>query len=309
MLIMRPLLVFMVAAAASVAQETPTFRSGTALVRVDVQVVEKGRPVTGLTSGDFVLRDEGAVRPIEYFGQESEPVQLVLLLDVSGSMGRVLREMAAVGRKALSTLKGDDQVAVGVFARRSKILVELTEEKDLAVRALQEAPLERDMGAGTSINDALLSVAEYLRRQSGWAGRRALVLLTDNGGMHYQTPDEKVLEALAGVDAVVNAIVPAGVKPLPEQPASPERNPDFTPANVFRLAEETGGEVLRTDKAGVRFGELVERVRLRYTLGLRAAAAPAGTFRRLDVQLSAEALRRYPKAVVRARAGYFTTRQ
>jgi len=299
----------MVAAAASVAQETPTFRSGTALVRVDVQVVEKGRPVAGLTAGDFVLRDEGAVRPIEYFGQETEPVQLVLLLDVSGSMGRVLREMAAVGRKALSTLKSDDQVAVGVFARRSKILVELTEEKDLAVRALQEAPLERDMGAGTSINDALLSVAEYLRQQSGWAGRRALVLLTDNGGMHYQTPDEKVLEALAGVDAVVNAIVPAGVKPLPEQAESPERNPDFTPANVFRLAEETGGEVLRTDKAGVRFGELVERVRLRYTLGLRAAAAPAGTFRRLDVQLTAEAQRRYPKAVVRARAGYFTTRQ
>ena len=299
----------MVAGAACLAQETPTFRSGTALVRVDVQVVEKGRAVTGLTAGDFVLRDEGAVRPIEYFGQEAEPVQLVLLLDVSGSMGRVLREMAAVGRKALSALKGDDQVAVAVFARRSKILVELTEEKDLAVRALQEAPLERDLGAGTSINDALLAVAEYLRRQAGWAGRRALVLLTDNGGMHYQTPDEKVLEALAGVDAVVNAIVPAGVKPLPEQAASSDRNPDFTPANVFRLAEETGGEVLRTDNAGARFAELVERVRLRYTLGLKAAAAPAGTFRRLDVQLSADAQRRYPKAVVRARAGYFTTRQ
>ena len=299
----------MVAAAASFAQETPTFRSGTALVRVDVQVVEKGRSVTGLTAGDFVLRDEGAVRPIEYFGQESEPVQLVLLLDVSGSMGRLLREMAAAGREALSTLKSDDQVAVGVFARRFKLLTEFTEEKDLAVRALQEAPLERDMGAGTSINDALLAVVEYLRGHTGWAGRRALVLLTDNGGMHYQTPDEKVLEALAGVDAVVNAIVPAGVKPPGEQKPSADRNPDFTPANVFRLAEETGGEVLRTDKAGPRFSELVERVRLRYTLGLKAAPAPVGTFRRLDVQLSADAQRRYPKALVRARAGYFATRQ
>ena len=299
----------MVAAAASLAQETPTFRSGTALVRVDVQVVEKGQSVTGLKAGDFVLRDEGVVRPIEYFGQETEPVQLVLLLDVSGSMGRVLREMAAVGRKALSTLKSDDQVAVGIFARRSKILTELTEDRELAVRALQEAPLERDMGAGTSINDALLAVAEYLRQQAGWAGRRALVLLTDNGGMHYQTPDEKVLEALAGVDAVLNAIVPAGVKPLKEQAAAPNRNPDFTPANVFRLAEETGGEVLRADKAGERFSELVERVRLRYSLGLKAAGAPAGTFRRLEVELSADAQRRYPKAVVRARAGYFATRQ
>lgn len=299
----------MVAASVGWAQETPTFRSGTALVRVDVQVLEKGHSVTGLTAGDFVIRDEGAVRPIEYFGQETEPVQLLLLLDVSGSMGRVLREMAAVGRKALSTLKSDDQVAVGVFARRSKILVELTEEKDLAVRALQEAPLERDMGAGTSINDALLAVAEYLRQQAAWAGRRALVLLTDNGGMHYQTPDETVLEALAGVDVVVNAIVPAGVKPPPEQASSPDRNPDFTPANVFRLAEETGGEVLRSDNAGARFAELVERVRTRYTLGLKAATAPTGTFRQLDVQLSAEAQRRYPKAMVRARAGYFATRQ
>ncbi len=299
----------MFAAAAGLAQETPTFRSGTALVRVDVQVMEKGRPVTGLTAGDFILRDEGAVRPIEYFGQETEPVQLVLLLDVSGSMGRVLREMAAVGRKALGTLKSGDQVAVGVFAGRSKILVELTEEKDLAVRALLEAPMEREMGAGTSINEALLAVAEYLRQQPAWAGRRALLLLTDNGGMHYQTPDEKVLEALAGVDAVVNAILPAAVKPPEIQTSSPDRNPDFTPANVFRLAEETGGEVLRTDKAGARFGELVERIRLRYTLGLKAAQSPAGTFRRLEVQLSADAQRRFPKAVVRARAGYFTTRQ
>ena len=51
------------------------------------------------------------------------------------------------------------------------------------------------------------------------------------------------------------------------------RNPDFTPANVFRIAEQTGGEVLRADKAGVRFQEMLEHIRVRYSLGIKAALA------------------------------------
>lgn len=294
--------------AAAPAQETgeaPTFKAGTTLVRIDVQVVNNKQPLAGLTQADFVLREEGVDRRIEYFGREAEPLQVMLLLDVSGSMGKLLREMAGVAQEALSSLKPEDEVGIAIFSRKAELAQELTSERRLAVVALQDAPLDHELGAGTDINDSILQVTEYFKGLPPFAGRRALVILTDNGGMHYQVPDEKVVRALSEAGLVLNAIVPPGAKPPAAMPKGVDVNPDFTPANVFRLAEETGGEVLRADKAGARFQEMLERIRNRYSLGITASPAPEGTFRRLEVTLSEEARRRYPKAEVRARPGYY----
>ncbi|MGJ5813911.1 VWA domain-containing protein [Paludibaculum fermentans] len=285
--------------------DTPTFKAGTTLVRVDVQVVNNKQPLPGLKSSDFVLKEEGVERQIEYFGQESEPLQVLLLLDVSGSMGKLLREMAMVAQEALSSLKPEDQIAVALFSRRVEFTQELTGEKRLAVVALQDAPMDHNLGAGTAINDSILQVTDYLKQQPPFAGRRALIILTDNGGVHYQLPDEKVVRALSENDTVLNAIVAPGTKPPPALPKGADVNTDFTPANVFRLAEDTGGEVLRADKAGARFQEMLERIRNRYSLGITATAAPEGTFRKLQVELSADTRRRYPKAEVHARPGYY----
>jgi hypothetical protein len=131
-----------------------------------------------------------------------------------------------------------------------------------------------------------------------------VIVLTDNGGVHFRTPDERVVRAFSDGNAVVNAIVPAGSRP-PRAATGPDVNPDFTPANVFRIAAETGGEVLTSDDAGERFRELMERIRLRYSLLVKPAEAAAGTYRRLSVELTEEARRRHPKAEVRSRAGYF----
>lgn len=285
-------------------EEPPTFRSGTALVSVDALVTRNGRPVTGLRADDFVVRDEGVPRPVEAFAHDAAPLQVLLLLDVSGSMGRMLRSAAETGRQALTQLAPHDEVAVFFFARRARLQQELTAEKDLAARALREAAVESGLGAGTSLNDALLAAAAYLEKLPPFPGRRALIVLTDNGGVHYQLPDETVIRALSGVNAVVNAIVPEGTRP-PRLPEGPDVNPDFTPANIFHIAGATGGEVIRSNDAGRRLRELVERLRFRYNLMIRPSAAPPGAFRRLSVDLTSEARARAGAAEVRCRAGYY----
>lgn len=285
-------------------EEPPTFRSGTALVSVDALVTRNGRPVTGLRADDFVVRDEGVPRPVEAFAHDAAPLQVLLLLDVSGSMGRMLRSAAETGRQALAQLAPHDEVAVFFFARRARLQQELTAEKDLAARALREAAVESGLGAGTSLNDALLAAAAYLEKLPPFPGRRALIVLTDNGGVHYQLPDETVIRALSGVNAVVNAIVPEGTRP-PRLPEGPDVNPDFTPANIFHIAGATGGEVIRSNDAGRRLRELVERLRFRYNLMIRPSAAPPGAFRRLSVDLTSEARARAGAAEVRCRAGYY----
>src|SRR5215467_10692147 len=63
------------------------FRAGITLVKVDAAVTDRGgRPIPGLTMRDFALYDENAQERIVYFEQEADPLDLLLLLDVSGSM-------------------------------------------------------------------------------------------------------------------------------------------------------------------------------------------------------------------------------
>ncbi len=284
-----------------------TFRAAAALVRVDVQVLNNGRPVGGLEASDFVLRDEGAERKADFFGRESEPLEVMVVLDVSGSMGSMLAQMAAAARQALTRLHPADRVGVAFFARRITIAEDLTSDRSLVERTIRDAPLAQGLGAGTSINESLLELAAWWSREPPFAGRRAIVLLTDNGGMHYQAPDDQVIAALSALNIVLNAIVPENAKP-PRSAAKPGENvnPDFTPANVFRLAAETGGEVMQTDKAGARFEQLLEHVRTRYSLLLAPAPGPPGLYRRTEVSLAESTRRKFPKALVRARAGYVT---
>ena len=281
------------------------FRAGVTIVRVDAQVINGRQVVADLDQSSFRVFDEGVEQRIEYFGRDSEPLSLLLLLDVSGSMKRRLQEMAAVSRRALDALHDGDRVAVMLFGRNTRLAQPLTTDRGDAAEAIAESPSESSVGSGTAINAALLDAARYVRENTeGVRGRRAIVILTDNESLNYQTSDEMVLDALYSADAVLNAIVTPNAKPpTPPRPGL-TLNPDFSPSNVFQLARDTGGEVLKAERAGETFREILERIRNRYSIHYRAPSAEPGTMRRVRVELAPAAHERYPRAEVRARTGY-----
>ena len=151
---------------------------------------------------------------------------------------------------------------------------------------------------------AIISAAEYVKKESRPA-RRAVVVVTDNLSLNYKVPDEEVLRALYGADAVLNAILIGRQKRPDPPPAGRELNPDFTPSDVFKLAEETGGEAVEARRPGESFQEMMERIRARYSIHYEAPQAAPGGFRRIRVELAPAARQRYPRAEVRARAGYY----
>lgn len=292
------------------AQERPaggvTFSTGVADVRVDAQVVDGKNVITGLTQTDFIVTDEGQPQKLVYFGRDSEPVSLILLLDISGSMQRWIQRISGVARQALGYLRPGDRVAILVFGKRMEVHQNFSDNLAESARQIATAVTDHDVGAGTAINLAVAGAADYMRRHARPEGRRAILILTDNLSLSVAFPDERVIRALFASDSVLNAIVVGrGIRPAPPKPGQ-YTNPDFTPADVFKLAEETGGEAVTADHPEISFQEIVERIRTRYSLSYHAPeGAVTGSFRRIGVTLSPEAQRRYPTAQIRARRGYY----
>ncbi len=283
-------------------QDAPLFRSGVALVRVDAQVTGRnGRTIEDLTADDFAVFDEEKQQKIAHFGRESEPLDLLLLLDVSGSMSRSLQLLAAAARGALKQLYESDRVSVMLFARRAEVREDFTSDFSGVADWLRDAVQDRSLGAGTAINQAIVTAAAHIGKQPV-RGRRAILIVTDNQSLNYQVTDEDAVKALYRADAVLNAIV-IGAFAHPAPPIRPRgANPDFTPADVLKLAQQTGGEALAGGKIGETFLQMVERIRARYNIQYAAPAPDAEGFRRIRVELTTR-----KGATVRARAGYYAT--
>jgi VWFA-related protein len=281
-----------------------TFKSGVANVRVDVQVIQDGELITGLTAQDFVVREDDRPQPIVYFGREKEPLSLLLLLDVSGSMRKYVEQVAGVARESLRFLRLKDRVAVMVFARDAHVRKDFTDDMSSVAAEIREAAADESVGTATNINDSLLTAAKYMEENAGDTGRNALLILTDNMGLNYKSADEPVIDALNSSSTVMNAIV-VGKAQRPS-PLSKGRtlNPDFTPPDVFTISEQTGGEAVKADRAGEAFNRMIERIRTRYSLHYKMPDSGTAGFRRIEVELTPSAKLRYPRAEVRARKGY-----
>ncbi len=281
------------------------FKTGVADVRVDVQVTQGKELVKDLTKDHFIVTDEGQKQDIISFAHGDERLNLLLLFDISESMQKYIEQIAKTARDALGHLRPGDRVAIMVFARKTAVHQGFSDNLAETARQIGAAVKDWDVGTTTLINPAVVDAARYMQSHAGPEGRRAILILTDNLSTSYQLTDGQVIRELEKADTVFNAIVTGrAIRPNPPGP-SMFPNPDYTPANVFHLAEETGGEWVKAGQADETFKEMIERIRTRYMLAYREPPSQPGTFHHIGVKLSAEALRRYPAAELRTRSGYY----
>ncbi|HEX5071030.1 MAG TPA: hypothetical protein VFV78_12515 [Vicinamibacterales bacterium] len=101
-------------------QRPPTFTANTDIVYVDVSVRKDGRQLTGLTAADFELRDNGVKQDIETVEAAAVPIDLSIVVDLSGNpdrperkrldMAQVVAEVDAEARKLVALLRPGDRV-------------------------------------------------------------------------------------------------------------------------------------------------------------------------------------------------------
>src|SRR5687767_11734963 len=97
-------------------QQPPVFRGTADVVPVFVTVTDgDGRLVTTLAREQFDVRDEGKPQPITLFDTTPRPIQLIVMLDVSGSMLGNLPLLRAASDQLFARLGEQDAARVGSF--------------------------------------------------------------------------------------------------------------------------------------------------------------------------------------------------
>src|SRR5688500_1290064 len=119
--------------------QQPVFRGTGDAVRVFVTVTDRdGRLVTTLTRDDFEVRDEGKPQPITLFDNSPQAVQLIVMLDVSGSMTGNLPLLRAAALQLFARLRPDDRARVGAFGHDITISPSFMRDPDDLRAALPE---------------------------------------------------------------------------------------------------------------------------------------------------------------------------
>jgi VWFA-related protein len=321
---------------ASAAEEPIVFRSDVALVRVDAQVVDRqNRAITGLTEQAFVLYENGKPQAIKNFASEEMPVDIVMLLDVSGSMQSHVARVASAAREAIHVLGNDDRVAIMVFDRATRIRMPFRRNGDEIWRGLDDVLRQETFDGGTDIARGLNDAISYISREGRRDARRAIVILTDDqtergsdeSGISRSLADANtVLSALLAPDAMRSGRIGTGGGTWPggggsTWPSGPlggiilGRRPPYggsrgpvimsgprtQSAGTAEIARRSGGDSMRVDEAAALETTLA-RLRQRYAMYFSLAEAQkSGQGRDIEVELSAAARRRYPDAEVRYR--------
>jgi Ca-activated chloride channel homolog len=245
-----------------------------------------GRFVKGLTVDDFRILDEGVVQKINLLDAGEGGAEVLLALDVSGSMGSAIEDLKLVAADFLDRLRPVDKSTLTGF--NSAFFVLAGRNADRAAK--QRAIAELSASGGTAIYDTLISAADEVSR---YPGRRAVVMFTDGDDQSSRSTLESAREALHAQDALLYFVSTASDSELRRA--------------LTRLAIETGGTAYfagRLSGTTEHFREIVQDIAQQYLLSFSPEKAMGdGKFRRITVETKNKNLR------IRARAGYFSTKR
>lgn len=105
-----------IAISATASAQITRFTSGVDVVRVDTLVTSGGRLVRGLKAADFELRDDGVLQEITDVAYESLPLNVIVALDLSGSVaGQPLMQLKDGLLALIGALGTSDRAALVSF--------------------------------------------------------------------------------------------------------------------------------------------------------------------------------------------------
>ena len=113
------------ASASAVIAQDGVFRASVDAVSLGVAVTRAGRPVSDLQPTEFHVTDNGVAQTITALTYEKLPIDLTVLLDVSGSVsGAVLDQLRVAIGDLQRNLRAQDRLKIVTFNMRARRIFE-----------------------------------------------------------------------------------------------------------------------------------------------------------------------------------------
>ena len=121
------------------AAQTGVYRASTDLVVLQVSVSDaQRRHVPGLRAENFTVFDEGIPQPVAVFATSDAPLDVLLLLDTSGSMDAGLPIAKLAASDLVGRLRSDDRAGLIVFDEGAKVVHPLSVTHESVIAAIRE---------------------------------------------------------------------------------------------------------------------------------------------------------------------------
>ena len=246
------------------------------LLRFNASVTDRnGRAIGGMRESDFTVWENGVERRVTDVSPANEPFNLVLLLDVSGSVEERMDFIRKAARDFLRTASPQDRISIISFRDDVQIISDFSTDRQMLSRKLDEI----DAGGGTALYDALGYVlSEPLKRLRG--ERTAIVVMSDGDDNKSFLPFPAILEALTESGALVyplyvpSGLIPESSVPKPEITIDPLRTRYLTLTTRAeeegrKLAAASGGiyyPIRRLEDLQTAYNDVVAQLRSAYTI-------------------------------------------
>ncbi len=253
----------------------PQFRASVDVVRIEALVLDRSRPVAGLSAADFRVTDNGVPQTIAVQALARQPIDVAVALDVSSSVrGERLDRLRVAAGALIDLLSPDDRATLVTFDHQVTL-----GPRDVRPHALDARLAAIAAGGRTALIDAVTAALVW----SGGRERPMLILaFSDGRDTASWTRADQALALARSSDAVVDAVVTGELLPTSTARIGADGVlAALTPHERFLadLAGQTGGRV-RNGEAGAglagAFRESLEQFRGRYEITYTATGKEPG---------------------------------
>ncbi|MGH9872066.1 MAG: VWA domain-containing protein [Pyrinomonadaceae bacterium] len=255
-------------------------------LRFNASVTDRnGRAIGGMKESDFTVYENGVERQVTKVVPTNEPFNLVLLLDVSGSVEERIEFIRKAARDFLNTASPQDRIAIISFRDDIQVISDFSTDRKLLSRKLDEI----DAGGGTALYDALgYILADTVKQLRG--ERTAVVILSDGDDNKSFVPFPAILEAITESGALIyplyvpSGLIPETSVPRPEVTIDPLRTRYLTLTTRAheegqKLAKVSGGvyyPIRHLQELQRAYDDVVVQLRTAYTITYASNLSPAG---------------------------------
>ena len=273
-------------------EEPPVFRTEVEVVNVICTVRKKNTYITDLRKEDFEVYEDKVKQKIEYFGfesgEEAQSLNIVLLVDTSGSVKDKLRfEQLAADAFLEETLRPNkDLAAVVQFDSEINLVQDFTYDLNTLGHSIEDIKA----GGATKLYDAIfVSVDDLLRHE---VGRKLLVVLSDGDDTQSLMKSEDAILVAQKHDVMIFGIGVQG-----------KTSSDF--GTLKKFSERTGGlfynSKVSLEELRKAFSAINQAIKNQYSLGYVSSSLKRGVFREIKVKVKRRGLK------VNHRRGYYST--